>query len=85
LLNQHLPQQSTLPKELRVKFPTCKAKQETASKANIIGIGKVVSLKDLSNIHQKQKLNSGINSLEGTVKLLKCTYGGVHGNDVSWL
>jgi len=38
-------------------------------------LGKVVSLKDLSNIHQKQKLNSGINSLEGTVKLLKCTYG----------
>jgi len=36
---------------------------------------KVVSLKDLSNIHQKQKLSSGINSLERTVKLLKCTYG----------
>jgi len=36
---------------------------------------KVASLKGLSNIHQKQKLNNGINSLEATVKLLKCTYG----------
>jgi len=30
--------------------------------------GKVVSLKDLSNIDQKQKLNIGANSLERTVK-----------------
>ena len=36
--------------------------------------GKVVLLKDLSNIHQKQKLNIGANSLEGTVKQLKATY-----------
>jgi len=38
-------------------------------------------------MHQKQKLNSGINSLEGTSKLLKCTYGEfmgmmVHGFEV---
>jgi len=66
-------------------FQLVRANKKLLQKQILSELGKVVSLKDLSNIHQKQKLNSGINSLEGSVKLLKCTYGGVHGNDDSWL
>jgi len=37
-------------------FPTCQAKQETASKANIIGIGKVVSIKGFIQHTSKTKI-----------------------------
>jgi len=56
-------------------FQLVRANKKVLQKQISSEFGKIVSLKDLSNIHQKQKLNSDINSLEGTVKLLKCTYG----------
>ena len=78
MLHQHLPQQRALPEELKAKVSNLmrirankKLLQEQISSES----GKVVLLKDLSNIHQKQKLNIGANSLEGTVKQLKATYG----------
>ena len=64
-------------------FQLVRANKKLFQKQISSELRKVVSLKDLSNIHQKQKLNSSINSLEGTVKLLKCTYDG--GNNDSWL
>ena len=76
-LYKHLPKQRRLPeplKEKAISLLRMNANKKLVQKQLIEDSGKIILLKDLSNLKASIKLNQPRNDLDATVRLLKETY-----------